>query len=121
MKTKYTLLITFWGFLSCTYDNASPEPMEIGSCDTTEVHFSEDIFPIIQSNCFMNCHNGNSPSSGFKLETYEQIKQKVDDGRLRGAVFQEPGFVAMPLGSSPLSDCDLAKIDAWIQKGALDD
>lgn len=87
-------------------------------CDTANVSFSQDILPILENNCFNGCHNGSNPNSGFLLETYNDVKKKVDDGRLLGAVKQEPGFVAMPLNRAPINACQQSLIEAWINQGA---
>ncbi|RMF32295.1 MAG: hypothetical protein D6765_00545 [Bacteroidetes bacterium] len=102
-------------------DEPPPDDTTQTPCDTTVVRFSADIFPIIQANCFTGCHNGDNPTSGFTLESYAEVKQKVDEGRFRGAVFREPGFVPMPFGKPPLPDCELAKIAAWLNRGAKND
>lgn len=102
-------------------DEPPPDDTTQTPCDTTVVRFSTDIFPIIQTNCFNGCHNGDNPTSGFTLENYDEVKQKVDEERFRGAVFREPGFVPMPFGLPPLPDCELAKIAAWLNRGAKND
>ena len=89
-------------------------------CQTENMSFSEDIFPIIESNCFTDCHNGSAPTSGFTLENYADVKVKVDQGRLVGAVTRQPGFVAMPYNLGPLPSCEKDQIAAWVAQGALD-
>lgn len=89
-----------------------------GGCDTDNVSYSADIRPILENNC-LGCHQGANPVGGFTLETYNGVVAKVNSGRLYGAVAWETGFVPMPFGaSSPLPDCDLDKIKAWIDAGA---
>jgi cytochrome c553 len=34
-----------------------------------------------------------------------------------GCIEQQPGFDAMPKGASKLSDCDIARIRAWVAAG----
>lgn len=89
-------------------------------CDTSDVSFSAVILPIVEQNCFTGCHNGSNPTAGFALETYEQIKNSVDLGGFLGSIRHEEGFTAMPLNKDPLPDCDISKIAAWIDQGALD-
>lgn len=102
----------------CSNDDDMPDP-DPGDCDAENVSFSADIMPILQANCFNGCHSGSSPMSGFTLTTYSDVKAKVDEGRLYGAVAREPGFVEMPQDSPPLSDCNVEKIGAWIDEGAM--
>lgn len=94
-----------------------PEP---SGCDTANVSYSAVIAPIIQEHCYEGCHNGSSPASGFSLETYAGVKAKVTEGRLYGAVSQQPGFVAMPQGQGLIPSCQISQIKAWIDAGAPD-
>lgn len=117
MLNRAIFLIAFSTLLlwaGCKKD-AGPEV-----CDTTSVSFKADVLPILKNNCFSGCHNGSSPTSGFKLETYQDVKAKVDDGRLVGAVTRQPGFVAMPFNRPVLPQCEQDIIVAWVTQGALD-
>lgn len=89
-----------------------------GTCVTTNMKYSVDIAPIIQANCFA-CHsNANASVSGFSLEGHSNLKAKVDDGRLVGAITHAAGFAAMPQGGAKLSDCNINKIVSWVNAGA---
>ena len=89
-----------------------------GTCVTTNMKYSTDIAPIIQANCFA-CHsNANASVSGFSLEGHSNLKAKVDQGRLVGAITHAAGFAAMPQGGAKLSDCNINKIIAWVNAGA---
>ncbi|MBE0650942.1 MAG: hypothetical protein IH595_08865 [Bacteroidales bacterium] len=86
-------------------------------CDTTNVTFSQSVFPIIQTYC-LGCHNAPSPGGGIYLRNYADIITVVNNGKLWGAINQDPGFIAMPLGGNKLSSCDLATFKIWINNGA---
>ena len=89
-----------------------------GTCVTTNMKYSTDIAPIIRGNCFA-CHSNASASiSGFSLEGHSNLKAKVDEGRLVGAITHASGFAAMPQGGAKLSDCNINKIIAWVNAGA---
>jgi hypothetical protein len=91
------------------------------TCVTTNMSYATNIAPIIQANCF-GCHSNTSfPTSGapFSLEGHANLVKKVNDGRLMGAINHEAGFKPMPQGSSKLAACDINKIKAWIDAGAL--
>ncbi len=89
-----------------------------GTCVPTNMKYSTNIAPIIQANCFA-CHsNANASISGFSLEGHSNLKAKVDDGRLLGAITHASGFSPMPQGSAKLSDCNINRIKAWIDAGA---
>ena len=88
-------------------------------CSTSNVTYTATIAPIINSGGCLNCHNSTLLRGGFSLETYEQVKAKASQVRagnavLYGAVAHLDGFSPMPKGLSQLSDCNIAKIKAWI-------
>jgi hypothetical protein len=111
----FILLTMMSLYISCKNDK-DDEP-EI--CDTTDMSYSNDIAPIIESNCSSGCHNGSNPASGFLLSSYDDLKLKVDEGRLLGAIKRQPGFSAMPKDRNPLSNCNISKIEAWVLQGAI--
>ena len=116
MKKLIPFLISALFLCNCTRDNNGelPDP----NCNTSMVSFSSTVSGIINTHC-LGCHGANNPSAGFSLNTYNGVKAKVDDGRLFGAINHSPGFTPMPEGSPKLSQCDINKIKAWIDAGAL--
>ena len=114
-----TLLAVFLlsGLLLSSCGEDKPKP---NTCETANVSFSAVILPIIEQNCFNGCHSGANPSGGFTLESYADVKVKVDDDRLGGAVERKADFVAMPLNMDPLPSCEVDQIIAWIEQGAND-
>src|SRR6056297_3114092 len=82
---KYIAFLIFILLLgACAYNNEEDlYPGENGTCDTSQVAFSEDVFPIINNNC-LPCHGGSSPSQGIDLADYSGIRQAADDGSLLG-------------------------------------
>lgn len=101
---------------SCTYNNEE-ELYPPVVCDTTHVSYLETIEPIIIHNCY-ECHSGTEPISGFSLEGHANLKAKVDDGRLIGAIRHMVGFSPMPKDRPSLPDCDILKIEKWVSDGA---
>lgn len=87
------------------------------NCDTSNVTYSGTVRSIINTYQCLNCHSGVAPTGGFDLETYEQVKAKVTDGRLYGAISHAPGYVAMPQDLPKMSSCDIVKMKAWIDAG----
>lgn len=102
----------------CYYDKA--ELLNNGTiCDTTTSTYSLRVKPIIDSRCNA-CHSTNSNSSGILLDSYSALKAYAGPGgKLLPDIKQIPGtvFNAMPQGSSKLSDCNIAIIEAWINAG----
>ncbi len=85
------------------------------SCDSVNVSFAGNIFPIIKNSC-TGCHSGNNPGSGIKLTTYAEITAIANNGKLSGTIKHLSGFKPMPTGLR-LSNCDIAKINTWIYNG----
>ena len=82
------------------------------------ISFKQEVYPIIQSNC-LGCHDANNHSGGIVLENYKQISDSGKSGELYNSIFiQVSGFPQMPKGGK-LKDCEIALIQAWINKGAL--
>lgn len=103
---------------SCTYDNKEDlYPFDKDACDLTNVTYSETIKPIMNTTC-VSCHQESNPSGGLRVDSYEEIKKVVDNGRFWGSINHEVGFIPMPLEGSQLSDCNLLKIKKWIDDGS---
>lgn len=101
---------------SCYYDNAEdlyPQPSE---CDTTNVTFTTDVYPVISNNC-IGCHNSAFASGNVNLETYDNIVAAANNGSLMGAIKHESGWSPMPKNGNQLDDCTIKKLDAWINNG----
>lgn len=87
----------------------------IGSCDTLNVSFSQDIMPIIESNC-KSCHSGSSPSGGALLTTYAEIQGHASDGHLVKTITANGAPLMPPSGK--LDDCKITLIKKWVNAGA---
>ena len=92
-----------------------------------EVTFTKDIVPILQRSC-QNCHRagGGAPMA---LTTYQEVRRYATRVRDRTAIrdrmgamppfFVEPGIGIQSFKNDhPLSDEELAKIQAWVDNGA---
>jgi len=114
----YSLTIAMF-LTSCYYDNEDDlYPFDSSkSCDTINMTYTNNIKPILDNNC-ISCHQSSNPSGGVLLDSYDQVINQVDNGRLSGAVNHKPGYSPMPQGGGKLSDCDLSKIDSWINSGS---
>lgn len=87
------------------------------ACSTADMSYADDILPIISGNCY-GCHGNDIVTAGIDLEGYTDLKVRVDNGDLVGAITHAPGYTPMPYNQPKLSDCDINKIKAWIQSGA---
>lgn len=101
-------------FVSCASNNEE----ELYPCVPESVTYSGTVAPIIQQNCF-TCHGGDDPTSGIPFNTYDDLKVMVDAERLIGAIRRLEGFSSMPQNASALPDCEILKIEKWVNDGAL--
>jgi hypothetical protein len=109
------------GFLSLHIPGCiSKNEVELYPCDTTNMSYQKNIVPIIRQNCY-KCHdsgNANLFAENNYLDSYDSLKFHVDFGLINN-IEHVPGAKAMPKGAPMLPDCEIAKIRAWIQQGAL--
>jgi hypothetical protein len=101
----------------CYYDKEE-ELYPNGNCDTAHVTYTTVIASLINNYGCLGCHYGPAPSGGFSLQGYQNVKAKVTDGRLYGAISHAAGFSPMPQGAINMSSCDINKVKAWIDAGA---
>jgi hypothetical protein len=104
--------------LSGCYYDSEEELYGAGSCDTSHITYSTTITGIINNYGCLTCHSGVAPVAGFTLESYSDVKAKVLDNRLLGAINHDPGFAPMPQNLPKMSDCDITKVRLWIEAGA---
>lgn len=112
--------MTLVGLTGCYYDKE-----EIlypgGTCDTANVTYSGTVSGIINTNCNV-CHStasANASGGGIQLDTHAKLKVYVDNGKLMGSINHAGGYSPMPKNATKLSSCDIAKIQAWVNAGAL--
>ena len=86
------------------------------TCDTTGMKYAADVLPILQANCY-RCHGNGNVTGGITLDGYAALVTQVNNGNLIGAITHAPGYTPMPFDGGKLSDCDIAKIKAWINEG----
>lgn len=111
-----TIFFLFCIPTSCTYHNEE-ELYTIEPCDTTNVTYSENINAILSNKCNA-CHSKSSALGGVVTENYDDLKTIVNDGRFWGTINHLKGYEKMPKGLNKLSDCELKKIEIWMDNGA---
>lgn len=91
------------------------------NCDTSVViSYSSDITNILQQNCY-RCHATDKYAflgGNHQLDSFLGLQEMVINGKLLKAINHFPGAVAMPYDGGKLSDCDIMKITAWVNRGA---
>lgn len=121
MKKLLILLSGIVIFSGCYYDKADQlyPSTTAGPCDTSNIAFTKDIIPILQSKCATaGCHDATTKQNGYSLGTYDGAKLAVDDGKLVGCVRWDNGFIQMPQGMPKLDECSINKIVRWVNQGA---
>ncbi len=104
---------------ACYYDkyNQIYPPDAVLDCDTAAISYSQNVNAILSENC-ISCHNNGNASAGVALDSYEQVKIFVQSGAMMDAINQVNGIAPMPPGSK-LTECDIIKMQHWIDGGAL--
>jgi len=86
------------------------------ACDLEEITYSNFIGNLFDSKCSnIGCHVSGAAQGS--LATYDDAVAFVSAGKILGALRHEDGFVAMPKNGDMLSECQIDKIEAWIEDG----
>ena len=89
---------------------------QANNCDSiSNVSYSNTVLPIINANC-LGCHGANG-GGGHNYSTYGGIKASADNGSLLGSINHQSPYAPMPVNGK-LSNCDIKKIEVWINEGA---
>ena len=121
MIFKYLFMrVLTLAFISCMVLNScefkNEEEFEKQNCDTLNITYLK-VKPIFEYNC-IRCHNDQLNYFGIKLNTYSNAKNAAQTGLLKLAVNHDPKVTPMPFQQSKLEDCDLKKINIWIDTGS---
>lgn len=111
----------------CSDDNLEEDfgPMNPDTTDTAcnipdTVTYTEHVGVIFQTNCTdAGCHNPEDLTQGMDFTAFATTRQAVDNGRpIRDALRGRNGQEQMPFQQTPLPECDIRLIEAWIEQGA---
>lgn len=134
MKKILIIMGVLGFFYSCTNDNIQDlHPVSQNACDTTGVvvSFANDILPIMINSCGGNdntCHQDDASSGGYGLADYTMVTASIvnsgnDTGNPNAFIdcitHSDPNIADMPDGGGKLSDCSIKKIQAWLNRGQL--
>ncbi len=111
------LLFSALSLQSCYYDNEEFLYGKGSACDTSNVRYSGQVRAILQSNC-VGCHNINQANGMVRLDDHAAVQARAKDGSLLGTIRHNAPYVPMPPSGTKLSNCDIAILQAWINKGA---
>ncbi|MGB0861506.1 MAG: hypothetical protein ACPGXZ_01260 [Saprospiraceae bacterium] len=107
---------------SCDFDKTTDPDIntEPDCTNLSDVSFATDVLPILTANCATSgCHDAITVKKGYNYGLYADAKKTVDNNLMIGVINHESGFSAMPT-TYKMEDCDINKITAWVNEGALD-
>jgi hypothetical protein len=118
------VLVSIFSTQSCYYDKESvlypTGTTTTTTCDTTTAKFATFVSPLMVSKCATSgCHNATSASAGANLSTHTSIKAYITSNKAAflGSMKFSSAFSNMPKGGSKLPDCDIKKLEVWINAG----
>lgn len=126
MKYKYLILITILFLLGCD-DSQSVKDLDQIIIPSSNVSFSEHIFPVLNLKCtYSGCHNDESRAGNYSVTTWSNVVQPgvVNPGdtttsRLVWAIEGQLGSAPMPPINYPALTINQIKgIKTWIAEGA---
>ena len=118
MIKKITLfIVAVIGLGTGCYYDVEEELYGTLACDTLDVTYSNTVLPLLESKCY-SCHDAANNFGNVTLEGYTNLKTYVDNGRFLGAIRWTSGFSPMPKNQSKLLECDIQKIEVWVNNGA---
>lgn len=93
-----------------------------GPCDTTGITYTNFVRPLMVNDC-VGCHSARDADFNrhVDLTTYDGVAAVALDGRLVGCVSQTDYYVHMPEYGQKIDACELAKLNAWVNRGAPND
>ncbi|HHB79134.1 MAG TPA: hypothetical protein ENK85_07870 [Saprospiraceae bacterium] len=103
---------------SCYYDNEETLYPQVRTCVTDSMSYAGDILPILDNSC-LSCHSAAANQGGVTIEGYTSVKTYVDNDLLLKSIKHESGVSPMPKNADQLDSCTIAKVEAWILQGAL--
>jgi hypothetical protein len=115
MKIITALALCMTLLAGCYYD--VEEKIYPAGCNTEDIRYSNVVLPIIQRECY-TCHDALTQNGGVNLDGYDKLFEWVANGKVLSAI-KHVGPVPMPQDAEMLDSCTIAKIEIWINAGAL--
>lgn len=108
----YIFSIAVMFLFSCTFDNEQEYFND--ACITTNLTYGSLTYIF---NICSQCHNDVSTyRTGIEMDLYQSVVKSINTGLVMPAIKHE-GDYQMPYNLSKLPDCDIKKIEAWINDG----
>jgi hypothetical protein len=137
VKNKFLILSLLTGIIllaiTCKHEiplpdnngNGNDTTTQTNSCSPDTVYFINEILPLLNSNCATSgCHDAASHQGRVVLSNYSKIKSLVvpfnaSESRLYNVVKQTGEDRMPPPPRAALTAQQLAKLEKWINQGAL--
>jgi len=97
---------------SCTKDQANP--IDTSSCNTEDVSFATDIFPIIETKCSSDqaCHIAGAAVGDFT--SYNAMLEDLDNGKIELRALVSKNMPPDWSEIEPLDECEVLLLQTWI-------
>jgi hypothetical protein len=95
--------------VACESDEIPPKFIVTTPCDTNNVSYAKVIEPMLKDNCY-SCHSNATQKAGINLEGYDKVKVHALTGKLIGSL-------SGSMYKYIINDCNVLKIQAWINQG----
>ena len=122
---KFLIFCCISVVVGCSYHKSDIE-YPLSTCDTTIIGYRAEITQILDKYC-KDCHapQNYASISNQNLYDFKTIHELATDGKfakgtLLTAVLQTGEVTPMPFNRLKISDCDIDKIRAWVNRGAPD-
>ena len=123
MKKQLTLFITALLIVTAA---AVMKIGSIGAASQTEISFSRDVQPILESRC-SNCHFGEFTSADLHMDSYKSIMAGSENGPViiagnskKSLLVQKISTGKMPERGPKLTPVQVQVITDWVNAGAQD-
>lgn len=118
---KILLSVSILLFISaCYWENEADLFPGSDACDTLDVSFSEEVVPILSTNCYA-CHsNENAPDYSFGIALEDHADVLASSELIVGAIKHLDGYPAMPKNADQLDSCNILIIGSWVNQGSRD-
>jgi hypothetical protein len=131
MMRKFLVLITILFSINACDDTITVDNLDKKVIPTSNVSFSQDIYPIFQVKCaYSGCHSGSSPAGEIDLTSWVNVTAYPDVvypgdpslSRLVWAIEGTAGISRMPPTNTGLvlTPDQIQGIKTWIKEGAKD-
>lgn len=113
MKKIFFLILISVSLQSCYNDSEEAIYGDV-TCDVTDVTYTDDVAPIINSSCATTgCHVAGGSGPG-NFNDFSDLAGKVSNGSFENRVLVQQ---TMP-PDAPLQACELEILQAWLDSGA---